>query len=129
MYNTKNFRFQEFACVCCGKNLINPQVMDICQAIRDELGVPVRVNSGYRCVLRNNAVHGSKSSYHLKGLAADISCKLGSQAIVDAIKKLIREEKIKISWCCHYITRDFVHIDIGAKRINQFATVIEKKIF
>ena len=40
--------------------------------IREKLGQPVTVSSGYRPLALNNAVGGSKTSAHLKGLAADI---------------------------------------------------------
>ena len=43
------------------------------QAIRDGLGKPVIVSSGYRCPYLNNAIGGSKTSAHMKGLAADIN--------------------------------------------------------
>lgn len=44
------------------------------EQIRVILGKPIRVLSGYRCEALNKAVGGSKSSYHMKGLAADLIC-------------------------------------------------------
>jgi len=41
---------------------------------REKLGKPVKVNSGYRCELKNKAVGGESNSQHLVGEAADISC-------------------------------------------------------
>ena len=41
------------------------------QRIRDELGVPVQITSGYRAPAVNRAVGGSASSQHQLGLAAD----------------------------------------------------------
>lgn len=121
MYNTKNFKFQEFTCKCCGKNLIDSRIMDICQAIRDELKTPVYVSSGYRCERNNKRVGGKSGSYHIRGLAADISCCLGSKAIKNAIIRLVIKKEIKISWCCEYKKKNFVHIDIGRKRNKKFA--------
>lgn len=40
--------------------------------IRQKLGKPITVSSGYRPVKLNNAVGGSKTSAHLTGLAADV---------------------------------------------------------
>ena len=37
-------------------------------------GLPVHVNSGYRCAALNAAVGGAKNSMHVRGLAADILC-------------------------------------------------------
>lgn len=45
------------------------------QLIRDALGVPITISSGYRCHELNKAVGGSKSSQHQLALAADIHAK------------------------------------------------------
>lgn len=42
------------------------------QPLRSELGIPIRVNSGYRCTLVNKLVGGSATSQHCLGEAADI---------------------------------------------------------
>ena len=44
------------------------------QTIRNELHLPIIVNSAYRSKEVNEAVGGVLSSYHVKGLAADIKC-------------------------------------------------------
>lgn len=49
------------------------------QRIRDELGVPVQITSGYRAPAVNRAVGGAPSSQHQLGLAADfIAPRFGS---------------------------------------------------
>lgn len=45
----------------------------ILDPLREKYGKPITVNSGYRCPELNKAVNGSKTSYHVKGLAADIT--------------------------------------------------------
>lgn len=42
------------------------------QAVRDKLGAPITVTSGYRCKALNQAVGGVTSSDHTQGHAADI---------------------------------------------------------
>ena len=44
------------------------------QTIRNELHLPIVINSGYRSKEVNEAVGGVLSSYHVKGLAADVKC-------------------------------------------------------
>ena len=44
------------------------------QTIRNELHLPIIINSAYRSPEVNEAVGGVLSSYHVKGLAADIKC-------------------------------------------------------
>ena len=86
--DTKNFKVSEFACKHCGENKIDQRVIDMAQIIRDELGVPVKVNSGYRCAEYNKKVGGSKSSQHMNGNAADLSCFLGGLTLLLTIHKL-----------------------------------------
>ena len=44
------------------------------QTIRNELHLPIIVNSAYRSPEVNAKVGGVSSSYHVRGLAADIRC-------------------------------------------------------
>ena len=44
------------------------------QTVRNELHLPIIVNSAYRSPEVNAKVGGVLSSYHVKGLAADIKC-------------------------------------------------------
>ncbi len=127
-HDTKNFKVREFACHCgCGHNPIDQRVIDMCQTIRDQLGVPVRVNSGCRCE-NNNARQGgvkkkydkagkliSKGSNHMYGLAADLSCSKGAKVMFETVKKLHSEGKLPdLDYCIRY--RTFIHIDCGGKR-------------
>jgi Uncharacterized protein conserved in bacteria (DUF2272)/Peptidase M15 len=59
---------------------ISPHLVRCLQAVRDRLGKPVRVSSGYRSWARNVALYRSRSakptmSRHCSGQAADISVK------------------------------------------------------
>ena len=114
--DTRNFKVSEFACKCgCGKNDIDQRVMDMAQVIRDELGVPVRVNSGCRCEKHNAKSGGVKGSKHVKGKAADLSCSLGAAKMFETVKRLHAEGKLpELDYCIKY--RTFIHIDCGGKR-------------
>ena len=48
---------------------------NVLQPLRDYLGEPVAINSGFRSQAVNMAVGGAKNSQHTKGEAADIKCK------------------------------------------------------
>ena len=54
-------------------NNLNQLINNIFDPLREKYGKPIYVNSGYRCPALNSAVKGSKTSSHLKGLAADIT--------------------------------------------------------
>ena len=76
----KWFKEKEFACKCCGqlpplaRENVKALVEVILDPVREKLGMPIVVNSGYRCEKHNKAVGGVKNSQHLKGEAADIHC-------------------------------------------------------
>jgi len=44
----------------------------ILEPLRDEVGVPVHITSGYRSAELNAVIHGSRTSQHCRGEAADI---------------------------------------------------------
>lgn len=73
---SKNFRLDEFKCKCgkCDPILVDDDLVTWLQKIRDHFGRSVNINSGYRCAAHNASpkVGGSKSSHHVKGMAADI---------------------------------------------------------
>ena len=120
--DTKNFKVSEFTCHCgCGGNEIDQRVINMCQTIREAIGVPVRVNSGYRCKKHNAAVSKVPNSYHTQGLAADLACILGSSKMFETIKELKAEGKLpNLSWCKRYRKKNFCHIDCGRKRNVMF---------
>ena len=83
MTNISNFSFNELTKTDTG--LVNiPNDMNVLsnlcrlaaflQTIRNELHLPIIVNSAYRSPEVNAKVGGVSSSYHVKGLAADIKC-------------------------------------------------------
>ena len=51
--------------------MIEQELVDKLQLIRDKLNKKLKVTSGYRCVKHNAKVDGSKQSRHLYGIAAD----------------------------------------------------------
>ncbi len=44
---------------------------NVLQPLRDYLGCPVKVTSGFRCAVLNKKIGGTKNSQHLYGQAAD----------------------------------------------------------
>ena len=46
--------------------------LEVLQPLRDYMGAPIHINSGYRCKALNEALDGVKGSQHLSGQAADI---------------------------------------------------------
>lgn len=71
---SKNFRSVEFDCKCgkCKDTLIDEKLVTLLQKLRDKIGKPIIINSGFRCAAHNKAVGGATTSQHTIGKAADI---------------------------------------------------------
>lgn len=70
-----NLKVSEFACKgsgCCSTVLIDDQLVEYIQKIRDHFGKSITITSGYRCPTHNSRVGGATGSRHAKGQAADI---------------------------------------------------------
>lgn len=68
-----HFNRSEFRCKCgCGGDSIDYGTLQLLENIRGHFGVPLVINSAFRCVNHNRAVGGASSSQHLFGRAADI---------------------------------------------------------
>lgn len=116
---TKNFNKSEFdskdGAVMPNDVLKNvQQLAQNIQVIRDNAGVPIGINSGYRSPSHNRKVGGVPNSEHVKGKAGDLSPKgITPKKLYDIIIKLINDGKIYNGGVGLYDT--FVHYDIGGK--------------
>lgn len=103
---SKNFNLQEFVCHD-GSNLVmvDEFLVKKLQALRDMIGAPIEVVSGYRTPEYNKQVGGVDDSQHLYGKAADIKV---SGYDIKTIAALA--EKIGFDGIGTY--RTFVHVDV-----------------
>lgn len=62
------------------------KLADYLDVIREKVGKPILISSGFRCPVLNKAVGGVSNSQHLKGLAADLIC-----ADMKSLEKVLRE--------------------------------------
>ena len=99
------FKKGEFACRCCGVEIIGSVFLLRLNKARKIAGVPFNITSGYRCPVHNAAVHSRPTSSHVKGLAADI-------AVNDSRGRfLILAALIKAGFTRMGIGKDFIHVD------------------
>lgn len=62
----KNFSAWEFECGCgCGANTMSEEILDKLQAMRDDYGASISINSGARCAEHNAKVGGKPDSEHI----------------------------------------------------------------
>ena len=86
-------------------------VDNVLDPLRERYGKPIKVNSGFRCLVHNKTVGGVPNSQHMKGEAADIipvsSEKIKVKSELERLVKII-EELGKFDQLIIYPT--FVHV-------------------
>lgn len=119
---TQNFSLSEFACKdgtpVPGNLLDNVELLaKNLQVLRDHLGEPIHVTSGYRTPTYNAKVGGKKASLHLKAMAADLTTKNKTpKQLAAIIEKLIAERKMKQGGIGIY--PGFVHYDVRGYKVR-----------
>lgn len=91
------------------------QLAGFAERVREIVGKPLIINSGYRCVSLNNYLGGALISQHLKGEALDLVCRtLSVKSMYNRIKAsdlkydqmIIEKNKSGSEW---------LHISIGSR--------------
>lgn len=101
-----SFSPQELACRGTGRLLVDEGAMDKLQALRNRLGKPLIINSGYRSPEHNRAVGGAKGSKHMEGIAFDVSMSNHTPATFIEAAKAVGFRAIGT-----YPRQNFVHVD------------------
>ena len=103
-----NLSRSEFKCQCgaCDYDTVDIELVDVVQDVRDHFNSPVTITSGNRCIIHNLKIGGAKSSYHVRGRAADIQ--------VDGVSPSEIQEYLKAKYPDKYgigSYNTFTHID------------------
>lgn len=84
--------------------------------IRELWNRPIFINSGYRCKELNDKVKGSKTSDHLKGMAADIT--VGSKEANRRLFDLILASNIKFKQLINESDYSWIHISYDKSNLK-----------
>lgn len=112
---TKNFILNEFACKdgTPVPERLHANALELAQnlqVLRDDIGEPLKILSGYRTPAWNRKVGGKPNSFHLRAMAADLTTKSFTPRQLHArILKLIKAGKMKEGGLGLY--SGFVHYD------------------
>jgi hypothetical protein len=106
-----SFSPAEIACRGTGAIKINTDAMDKLQTLRNRLGKPLIVRSGYRSPSHNRAVGGAPASKHMLGTAFDIAMSNHNPA---AFAEAARA--VGFLGFGTYPRSGFMHIDLGPAR-------------
>lgn len=91
--------------------VIDERLAGVLEQIRVWAGASVRITSGYRSPAHNAAVGGARSSYHVKGQAADIAVTGKTPADVAKFAQAIGAGGVGL-----YTAQRFVHVDTRSSR-------------
>lgn len=105
MINLLYFKISEFNCSHTGKNEMDPGFLEDLDELRRRVGVPFKVNSGYRDATHPAEASKDKPGTHAQGIAADIRC-LSSEFRYALIK-----EALKMRFKGIGIAKTFIHLD------------------
>lgn len=92
--------------------LMDKELLDMLDDVRDKFDKPIHINSGFRTPAHNEAVGGAENSSHLKGLAVDIACD-NSIDRFDLINCLLDVGFSRIG-----VAKTFIHADIDFDKSN-----------
>lgn len=113
--NTKlseNFIVKEFACKDgSDKILVDTELVNVLQKIRDHFGKPITINSAYRNSTYNKKIGGVSNSQHTKGTATDIVVKGISPEDVAKYAEYLLPQKGGLG-----LYPTFTHIDVRSNR-------------
>tara|TARA_B100000676_G_scaffold190471_1_gene187360 strand:- start:864 stop:1262 length:399 start_codon:yes stop_codon:yes gene_type:complete len=120
----KNFILSEFMCKD-GSDVPDSMLDNVkllaknLQVLRDEIGKPIRVISGYRSPKYNRKIGGARKSQHMTSKAADIKIKGMTPAEVKStIVRLIKEGKMMSGGIGLY--RTFTHYDVRGRNARWY---------
>ena len=107
----KYFKESEFLCKCNKCNMtISDDLKILLDKLRENIGMPLAINSGARCNEHNKKVGASPTSSHTKGLAVDI------RANSDLTKAKIIHHATKLGFNRIGIAKTFIHLDIDKSK-------------
>jgi uncharacterized protein YcbK (DUF882 family) len=107
---SRNFTVGEFASKDGAHVVIlHPALLLGLQALRDHVQRPITINSGYRSPSHNASIGGASSSYHTRGMAADITIAGMTPLEVASLANDMGFGGIKAY-------PSFTHVDVGPKR-------------
>lgn len=115
------------SCSCRGAILVRPELVDVLQAWRNEVG-PIHPTNAFRCHAWNEYVRGHERSYHRVGGAIDCtSRKIAGAVTMYESDGLYEEEVVQcLAGICEALQPDrcniivyprngFIHLDIGRR--------------
>ena len=111
----KHFKVREFACKDGSQVVfIDTYLVDILDILRNKIGKPVIITSGYRTPEWNTKCGGAKYSYHMRGMAADIRVnEMTPKQVASILNGIIPNE------CGIIVYSGWIHIDTRSNKYRK----------
>ena len=111
----QHFKVKEFACKDGSQVVfIDSYLVSILDILRNEVGKPIIINSGYRTPKRNEEVGGAKYSYHMRGMAADIRVDgMSAKELANKLNEIVPDE------CGIIVYKSWVHFDVRTSKYRK----------
>ena len=108
----QHFKVREFACKDGSQVVfIDSYLVSILDILRNQVGKPVYINSGYRTPEWNKKYGGAKYSYHMRGMAADIRVNgMSAKEVANELNAIVPDE------CGIIVYKSWVHFDVRTSK-------------
>jgi uncharacterized protein YcbK (DUF882 family) len=104
----KHFDISEFRCRETGESDMKPEFIHMLDELRERVGQPMVITSGYRSKEHTAERNKEKGGTHTQGIACDIAVSNG----VDRMR--IVKEALSMGFGGIGVARTFVHVDMRA---------------
>lgn len=108
----QHFKVREFACKDGSQVVyVDDYLVSILDILRNKIGKPVHINSGYRTPEWNAKCGGAKYSYHMCGMAADIRVNgMSAKEIGNKLNEIVPDK------CGIIVYNTWVHFDVRTEK-------------
>lgn len=108
----QHFKVREFACKDGSQVVyVDDHLVSILDILRNKIGKPVHINSGYRTPEWNKKCGGAKYSYHMCGMAADIRVNgMSAKELANKLNEIVPDE------CGIIVYNTWVHFDVRTEK-------------
>lgn len=111
----KYFKAKEFACKDGSQVVfVDSYLVSTLDILRNQVGKPVIITSGYRTPEWNKKCDGAKYSYHMRGMAADIRVNgMSAKELANKLNKIVPDE------CGIIVYKSWVHFDVRKSKYRK----------
>lgn len=116
-FSDDEMKCQGKTCGCGNKVILDPVFDTMLLKLRVTLGLPMRVNSGCRCVKHNEKVGGAKRSFHISDEPAWEGLQGSAAVDVPYTDETFRNNLARVAWALGFrigYHRNFLHLDSAA---------------